>query len=54
MKYFKNWLKLDNKYKKIFNEEKIKLFVKHIFNDTAIRIGSAGIPDSIRYAKQMN
>ena len=46
--------KLDNKYKKVFNEEKIKLFVKHIFNDTAIRIGSAGIPDSLRYAKQMN
>ena len=46
--------KLDAKHRKIFNEEKIKGFVKHIFNDTAIRIGSAGIPDSIRYAKQMN
>jgi len=46
--------KLDAKHRKIFNEEKIKGFVKHIFNDTAIRIGSAGIPDNLRYAKQMN
>jgi hypothetical protein len=47
-------VKLDSKHRKVFNEEKIKGFVKHIFNDVAIRIGSAGIPDSVRYAKQMN
>jgi hypothetical protein len=47
-------VKLDSKHRKVFNEEKVKGFVKQIYDESAIRIGSAGLPSSISQAKAMN
>ena len=47
-------LKLDSKHRKVFNEEKVKGFVKQIYDESAIRIGSAGLPSSVAKAKCMN
>lgn len=46
--------KLDNKHRKYFNEEKGKGFVKRIFDESAIRLGSIGMPSSVANAKPMN
>lgn len=46
--------KLDAKHRKYFNEEKSKGFVKRIFDDTAIKIGSVSMPSSVANAKAMN
>jgi hypothetical protein len=49
-------LKLNNEMRKLFNQEKTKAFVKKIFDETAIKIGSvsSGIPSSVKNAKCMN
>jgi hypothetical protein len=46
--------KLDAKHRKYFNEEKSKGFVKRIFDDAAIKIGSVSMPSSVANAKAMN
>jgi hypothetical protein len=44
---------IDGKYVKIFNEEKIKGFVKPVFEFDGVKIRS-GIPNNIQNAKAMN
>ena len=46
--------KLDAKHRKYFNEEKTKGFVKCIYEETAIKLGSVGMPSNIAQAKCMS